>query len=91
MHWAIDFGACLLIERLARGAIEPQLRLPVNHFLAGEPTVVPSVRAAAEAIDAANLRSVLELVPAPWLEDLGLARQKLLDRLLAYLDALRAT
>jgi hypothetical protein len=49
------------------------------------------VRAAAEAIDAANLRSVLELVPAPWLEDLGLARQKLLDRLLAYLDALRAT
>jgi hypothetical protein len=91
MHWAIDFGACLLIERLARGAIEPQLGLPANHFLAGEPTVVPSVRAAAEGISAAKLRSVLELVPAPWLEDLGLARQKLLDRLLAYLDALRAT
>jgi hypothetical protein len=90
-HWAIDFGACLLIERLARGAIAPRLDLPANHFLAGDRTFAHSVRAAAEAIGAADLQSILELVPEPWLEDFGLVRQTLLDRLLAYLDAVRAT
>jgi hypothetical protein len=35
VHWAIDFGACLLIDRLARGATEPRRVSPANHFLAG--------------------------------------------------------
>ena len=30
--WAIDFGACLLIDRLARGVLQPKLELPPNHF-----------------------------------------------------------
>ena len=33
--WAIDFGACLLIDRLVRGAMEPRLDLPANHILVG--------------------------------------------------------
>lgn len=32
--WAVDFGACLLIDRLARGVLEPRLELPANHVLA---------------------------------------------------------
>ncbi len=32
VHWAIDFGACLLIERLARGALEPRLRSSAQSF-----------------------------------------------------------
>ncbi len=91
MLWAIDFGACLLFERLARGAIEPRLDLPANHFLAGAPTFAHAARAAAEAIGAPDLRSILGLVPESWLDDLGLERQTLLDRLLAYLDAVRVT
>jgi hypothetical protein len=90
-HWAIDFGACLLIERLARGATEPRLDLPPNHFLAGERAFVHAARVAAEAIEPRHLLSVLEPVPDPWLEDFGLTRQELADRLLAYLDAARAT
>jgi hypothetical protein len=91
VHWAIDFGACLLIERLARGAVTPRIELPPNHFLAGEQAFLRSAPTAAERIDALQVRSAIELVPEPWLEDLGLPRQELALRLLAYLDAVRAT
>jgi hypothetical protein len=91
MHWAIDFGACLLIERLARGATEPRLDLPANHFLAGERAFVRSARVAAEGIEPRVLLSVLGRVPEAWLADLGLTRQELADRLLTYLGAVRAS
>jgi hypothetical protein len=91
VHWAIDFGACLLIERLARGAVTPRIELPPNHFLAGEQAFLRCARTAAEGINALQVRSIVELVPEPWLADLGLAREELALRLLAYLDAVRAT
>jgi hypothetical protein len=90
MHWAIDFGACLLIDRLARGATEPRRDLPANHFLACGKELSHPARAAAGGIEAEHVRSVLEQAPEPWLEDLGLARQELVHRLAAYLAAVRA-
>jgi hypothetical protein len=90
VHWAIDFGACLLIERLARGVLEPRRDLPSNHFLAGEGRASYSVREAAEAIDPLHLQAIVADLPDAWLEDLGLARAVLQLRLTAYLEALRA-
>lgn len=90
-HWAIDFGACLLIERLARGAIEPRRDLPPNHVLAGRTGLSYAVRDVAETIDTACLGSIVEALPDTWLDDLGLARSALRQRLTAYLEALRAT
>lgn len=89
-HWAIDFGACLLIERLARGATEPRRDLPPNHFLAGDTGLACVVRDVAETIDTACLQSIIAALPDAWLDDLGLARSALQQRLTAYLEALRA-
>lgn len=89
-HWAIDFGACLLIERLARGATEPRRALPPNHVLAGRPGLSYAVQDVAETIDTACLESIIGALPDAWLDDLGLARAALQQRLTAYLDALRA-
>ena len=83
VHWAIDFGACLLIERLARGALEPRRDLPANHFLAS--------RDVADAVGNAAGRSMRHswnlLLPRcrgiGW--RLGLSRQALLHRLAVYL------
>jgi len=87
--WAIDFGACLLIERIARGSAVARLHLPRNHFLAGEAALSYSVRAAAETIGSSRLEAIIEGIPEPWLDDLALARPELLLRLQAYLDAVR--
>ena len=89
-YWAIDFGACLLIERLARGATRPQLALPPNHFLTGDAGVTYSISEAAAAIDAQCLEATFAALPAAWLDDFGLAEHELLQRLQAYLDAARA-
>ena len=89
-YWAIDFGACLLIERLARGATAPQLALPPNHFLAGDTGVTYSIGEAVAAIDAQCLQATFAALPAAWLDDFGLAEHELLQRLQAYLDAVRA-
>jgi hypothetical protein len=89
-HWAIDFGACLLIERLARGALEPRRDLPSNHFLAGEGRIATSARGIVEAIDKSDLQAIMADLPDTWLEDLGLARSALYHRMAVYLEALRS-
>jgi hypothetical protein len=88
-HWAIDFGACLLLDRLARGALAPRTELPPKHFLAGS-DVTDAVRTAAEQVDAAFLEPVMAALPGDWLADFGLSRQALLQRLVGYLEAVRA-
>ena len=87
----IDFGACLLIDRLARGALEPRLDLPANHFLASNTPFAGAARLAALRMEAEHVRSALQLLPEPWLDEVGLARPELLRRFLAYIDAVRAT
>lgn len=91
VHWAIDFGACLLIDRLVRGAMQPRLDLPPNHFLAGATGLACSVREAAAAIAVQHLGKIIGALPEPWLAELGLSRQSLLQRLTTYLEALRAS
>jgi hypothetical protein len=91
VHWAIDFGACLLIERLARGALEPRRDLPSNHFLAGEGRIANSARSLVEAVDKTDLQAIIADLPDAWLEDLGLARAVLHHRMATYLETLRAT
>jgi hypothetical protein len=88
--WAIDFGACLLIDRLARGALEPRLDLPANHFLASNSAYAQAARLAATRVQTEHVREALEPVPEPWLEDVGLARSELVRRFLAYVEAVRA-
>jgi HipA-like kinase len=84
-HWAIDFGACLLIDRLARGAVTPRIELPPNHFLAGPGR--PPVRALAATIGDTHVAATVAALPEPWLEELALARETLRVRLQAYLAA----
>ena len=91
-HWAIDFGACLLFDRLARGANAPSLDIPPNHFLAGATglSYSYSVREVAQSIDGPFIAMIIQALPEAWLEDLGLARSALHYRMAAYLEALRA-
>ena len=90
-HWAIDFGACLLIDRLARGVVDPRLGLPSNHFLSGSARPMHSIRALAAAIEEEHLAATVSELPEAWLEELALPREKLLSRLKAYLESIRAT
>ena len=92
-HWAIDFGACLLIDRLARGALEPRLELPPNHFLARRTSLATglakSVRTFAAEVDGAYLGHLVAGLPKPWLEELGLSHALLAHRLSRYFEDLR--
>lgn len=87
--WAIDFGACLLIERLARGALTPKLHLPANHMLADGRPLAISLRELIAAIDESQLQDALAKVPDHWVGELGLSRQDLSDRMKAYFRSVR--
>ena len=89
VHWAIDFGACLLIERLVRGASEPKLDVPPNHFLAAEPRLAGAAVAGAHSIAPQCLDEVIDALPNAWLADLGIAGGELRQRLGDYLARLR--
>jgi hypothetical protein len=89
VHWAIDFGACLLLDRLARGALQPRLELPPNHFLACRTGVADSVRIFAAELDGACLGRLVGDLPEPWLADLGLSHASLAHRLSRYFEGLR--
>jgi hypothetical protein len=84
--WAIEFGACLLIERLARGARELRTELPANHFLANRRDLEWSVREVAEGIGPAIIRASVAELPAEWLIDIGLSKIALAERLAAYAE-----
>ena len=93
--WAIDFGACLLIDRLARGRLEPRLGLPANHFLATGSQEDISARATqmAASIDRKVLAGIVDALPRPWMGELMLTPDALLSRLEKYVEtvALRPT
>ena len=82
--WAIDFGACLLIDRLVRGAIEPRLDLPANHVLASRARLAMSPQEIAAGIDEAQLDGAVAELPETWLGELGMPRHSLADRLKEY-------
>ncbi len=83
-YWAIDFGACLLINRLARGDTRPQTTLPANHLLAGR-RGEEAVRGLTGLIDTAVPQRTIDALPDDWLADIGLPRAELFQRLTNYL------
>jgi hypothetical protein len=90
--WAIDFGACMLIERLLRGALEPRLDLPANHILAGRTPFSISPQAIAAALDTPRLEAALaDLLPDVWLAEFGLSARELSGRLRDYFRRARGT
>ena len=89
MHWAIDFGTCLLIERLARDVLEPRLELPPKHFLARRAGFADSVGTFVAGIEDAWIRRIVAELPAPWLAELGLSATELAGRLSRYFEGLR--
>lgn len=86
-YWAIDFGACLLIDRLARGDTRPRTTLPPNHLLAGR-RGEEAVRGLAGLIDKEVLQQTIDALPDDWLADIGLPRTELFQRLTNYLLAM---
>jgi hypothetical protein len=82
--WAIDFGACLLIDRLARGILTPRPDLPANHVLVDRRPLAMPTRELVAAIGERGLDEALADVPEPWLGELGISRQGLAGRLRAY-------
>ncbi len=79
-HWAIDYEACLFLDRILGGNTDRPSALPVTHFLAGSRyDVPPSARLAA-----AELRTVLDGVPEDWLRDLPIGRDEIGSRLVRY-------
>jgi hypothetical protein len=86
--WAIDFGACLLIDRLARGQLEPRLALPANHFLAADAAADTKARTAriAATIDRKDIVGIVQALPRPWLGELMLVQDALLLRLANYVE-----
>jgi hypothetical protein len=89
MPWAIDFGACLLIDRLVRGAVTPRLDLPPNHVLAGRAPLVMSVQELVGGIAESGLDAALAEVPEAWIGELGLLSHSLAGRLKEYFRAIR--
>jgi hypothetical protein len=89
VEWAIDFGACLLIDRLARGALEPRLQLLPNHFLAGREGVSLPVHEAAAVLEEAPIDAIVAEVPRDWLDGLGVPGATLSHRLRLYAEGLR--
>ena len=87
--WAIDFGACLLIDRLARGVAVPRLDLPANHILAGRPQIKSSLRGLLTRIDASSLDRLFADLPESWVSELGVPIPMLFNRLRDYLDVIR--
>ena len=80
-------------DRLARGALEPRLDLPTNHFLAGNEALSgPAlVRGIATALDDTALAAAVEAVPDAWLREPAFSRGVLLSRLQKYVESIRAS
>ena len=79
--WAIDFGACLFLDRFARFGERMSFALPPNHFLAGR-----YVRAAQPKDLSARLRKLVADVPASWMLAISDSPQGLVQKLDRLID-----
>jgi len=75
-HWAMDFGACLFLERFARLGAQMHFDLPTNHFLAGR-----RVRPAELEDPSLALREIVGDLPDSWIDSIPGDRQALIERL----------
>lgn len=87
--FAIDFGSCLFLNRIAARRTSFPVALPQNHFLAGLPRAAASPDLGTADI-AAAIQAVPHLIhgcPAEWLATLPFEGSELEWRLIRYLEA----
>ncbi len=80
-YWAIDFGACLFLDRFARDGARMSFALPANHFLAGH-----SVRRLSLVRVPLPLREIVSDIPDAWFDQVPNGRQGLLEQLSAVVE-----
>ncbi len=87
--FAIDFGSCLFLNRIAAKRATFPFSLPATHFLAGTPRAAASPDLGSKAISAAidAVPGLVEAAPAEWLSSLPFGREELVWRLVRYLEA----
>jgi hypothetical protein len=87
--FAIDFGSCLFLNRIATRRTSFPFALPQNHFLAGTPRAAASPLLGASDVTAAIevVPHLIQACPAEWIASLPFKRQELEWRLIRYLEA----
>jgi hypothetical protein len=87
--FAIDFGSCLFLNRIATRRTSFPFALPQNHFLAGTPRAASSPNLGTADITAAikAVPNLIQACPAEWIATLPFGRQELEWRLIRYLEA----
>jgi hypothetical protein len=80
-YWAIDFGACLFLDRFARCGSRMKFELPTNHLAAGR-RVAPLTFENAYV----PLREVVFDMPDSWTDSVPGGRQALLETLSKLID-----
>jgi hypothetical protein len=86
--WAIDYGACLFLERLIAGRPAPPVTLPFNHFLAGTPfDSADRGYDRTDAIAARDIEACIAIAPASWLASVPMPPPALSAQLSAHVEA----
>ena len=80
-YWAIDFGACLFLDRFARFGPRMKFDLPTNHFAAGHRMTPPILEKAY-----VPLREVVSDIPDSWTDTVPGGRPVLLETLSKLID-----
>jgi hypothetical protein len=81
-YWAIDFGACLFLDRFARFGSRMKFELPTDYLAAGrrvEPLTFENAHV--------PLREVISDIPDSWTDSVPGGRQALLETLSRLIDA----
>jgi hypothetical protein len=76
--WAIDFGACLFLDRFVRFGEQMSFELPSNHFLAGRCTRAP---ARPEDLSGRRLHELVADLPDSWMRAVPGSHQGLVQML----------
>jgi HipA-like kinase len=82
--WAIDFGACLFLDRFARNGAGISFTLPAGHFLAGRRVAPLSID-----ISADQLNAIVAALPDSWIAQMPQPRAPLFQQLAGVLDLYR--
>ena len=87
--FAIDFGSCLFLNRIASRKTSFPFVLPPNHFLAGTPraTASPALGTANIGGAIAAVPGLIDACPTGWLATLPFGRGEFERRLMRYLEA----
>ena len=86
--WAIDFGSCLFVNRIASRIDQFSFDLPANHFLAGtSANTQPALGALELQMAVAAVASRVKTCPDDWLRALPFGREAFAERFAAYAGA----